>query len=159
MEVRRAKLSRYLRGLVFRCHLCTYTSASADNLRAHAAKHRRVKPYRCRLCYFDCARLGDLEAHLCAEHQVTGRYRSPLRRSLPAFSLILHFTTLQQSHSTRPQSSRPNDPSKLRAAVRAPCRFGALFTPSEVVLFAWRMAHRAGRSLSPKFCSRDMIAA
>lgn len=86
MEVRRAKLSRYLRGLVFRCHLCTYTSASADNLRAHAAKHRRVKPYRCRLCYFDCARLGDLEAHLCAEHQVTGRYRSPLRRSLPAFS-------------------------------------------------------------------------
>uniref|UniRef100_A0A3Q2XNG1 C2H2-type domain-containing protein n=2 Tax=Hippocampus comes TaxID=109280 RepID=A0A3Q2XNG1_HIPCM len=70
MEVRRAKLSRYLRGLVFRCHLCTYTSASADNLRSHAAKHQRLKPYRCRLCYFDCAGLGDLEAHLCAKHQV-----------------------------------------------------------------------------------------
>ncbi|XP_051923028.1 zinc finger protein 462-like [Hippocampus zosterae] len=70
MEVRRAKLSRYLRGLVFRCHLCTYTSADADNLRAHAAKHQRLKPYRCRLCYFDCAGLADLEAHLCAQHQV-----------------------------------------------------------------------------------------
>ncbi|XP_077376795.1 zinc finger protein 462-like isoform X2 [Festucalex cinctus] len=70
MEVRRPKLSRYLQGLVFRCHVCTYTSASADNLRLHAAKHECVKPYRCRLCYFDCAKLDDLEAHLCSKHQV-----------------------------------------------------------------------------------------
>ncbi|XP_061528340.1 zinc finger protein 462-like [Phycodurus eques] len=70
MEVRRPRLSRYLQGLVFRCHVCTYTSASADNLRSHVAKHERIKPYRCRLCYFDCARLADLEAHLCAKHQV-----------------------------------------------------------------------------------------
>ncbi|XP_049618944.1 zinc finger protein 462 isoform X3 [Syngnathus scovelli] len=70
MEVRRPKLSRYLQGLVFRCHVCTYASASADNLRSHSAKHQPVKPYRCRLCYFDCARLDELEAHLCAKHQV-----------------------------------------------------------------------------------------
>ncbi|XP_061673034.1 zinc finger protein 462-like isoform X2 [Syngnathoides biaculeatus] len=70
MEVRRPRLSRYLQGLVFRCHVCTYTSASADNLRSHVAKHEHIKPYQCRLCYFDCTRLADLEAHLCAKHQV-----------------------------------------------------------------------------------------
>ncbi|XP_057688682.1 zinc finger protein 462-like isoform X2 [Corythoichthys intestinalis] len=74
VEVRRPKLSRYLQGLVFRCHVCTYTSASADNLRSHAAKHARLNPYRCRLCYFDCTRLDQLEAHLCSMHQVMRNY-------------------------------------------------------------------------------------
>ncbi|XP_077570831.1 zinc finger protein 462-like isoform X1 [Stigmatopora nigra] len=74
VEVRRPKLSRYLRGLVFRCHLCTYTSASADNLRSHVARHQCLNPYRCRLCYFDCARLAQLEAHLCSKHQVMRNY-------------------------------------------------------------------------------------
>ncbi|KAM7391251.1 hypothetical protein PAMP_021951 [Pampus punctatissimus] len=70
IEVRRPKLSRYLQGIVFRCHKCTFTSASAENLRLHMTRHDDVKPYKCRLCYFDCAQLCDLEAHLCDKHQV-----------------------------------------------------------------------------------------
>ncbi|KAM7415806.1 hypothetical protein PAMA_018051 [Pampus argenteus] len=70
IEVRRPKLSRYLQGIVFRCHKCTFTSGSAENLRLHMTRHDDVKPYKCRLCYFDCAQLCDLEAHLCDKHQV-----------------------------------------------------------------------------------------
>ncbi|KAK9522265.1 hypothetical protein VZT92_018742 [Zoarces viviparus] len=69
IEVRRPKLSRYLKGVVFRCHKCTFSSGSADNLRLHMARHD-VKPYKCRLCYFDCTWLRDLEAHLSDKHQV-----------------------------------------------------------------------------------------
>ena len=70
IEVRRPKLSRYLKGIVFRCHQCTFTSGNASNLRTHALKHDNVRPYQCRLCYFDCTRLSELEAHLCDKHQV-----------------------------------------------------------------------------------------
>ncbi|XP_067471694.1 zinc finger protein 462-like [Thunnus thynnus] len=70
IEVRRPKLSRYLQGIVFRCHKCTFTSASAENLRLHMIRHDDIKPYKCRLCYFDCTQLCDLEAHLCDKHQV-----------------------------------------------------------------------------------------
>ncbi|XP_070821093.1 zinc finger protein 462-like [Chaetodon trifascialis] len=70
IEVRRPKLSRYLQGIVFRCHKCTFTSGSAENLRLHMMRHDDIKPYRCRLCYFDCALLSDLEAHLSDKHQV-----------------------------------------------------------------------------------------
>ncbi|KAM4745873.1 zinc finger protein 462-like isoform 1-T2 [Anableps anableps] len=70
IEVRRPKLSRYLQGIVFRCHRCTFTSSSAENLRLHMMRHNNVKPYKCRLCYFDCTRLADLEAHLSDKHQV-----------------------------------------------------------------------------------------
>ncbi|XP_054895145.1 zinc finger protein 462-like [Poeciliopsis prolifica] len=70
IEVRRPKLSRYLQGIVFRCHKCTFSSGSAENLRLHMMRHDDVKPYKCRLCYFDCARLTDLEAHLSDKHQV-----------------------------------------------------------------------------------------
>lgn len=70
IEVRRQKLSRYLQGIVFRCHKCTFTSGSAENLHFHMMKHDDIKPYKCRLCYFDCTRLSDLEAHLSDKHQV-----------------------------------------------------------------------------------------
>ncbi|XP_076587471.1 zinc finger protein 462-like [Chaetodon auriga] len=70
IEVRRPKLSRYLEGIVFRCHKCTFTSGSAENLHLHMTRHDDIKPYRCRLCYFDCALLSDLEAHLSDKHQV-----------------------------------------------------------------------------------------
>lgn len=70
IEVRRPKLSRYLEGFVFRCHKCTFSSGSADNLRLHLTKHDDVKPYECRLCYFDCTWLSELEAHLSDKHQV-----------------------------------------------------------------------------------------
>uniref|UniRef100_UPI0037E8666A zinc finger protein 462-like isoform X2 n=1 Tax=Semicossyphus pulcher TaxID=241346 RepID=UPI0037E8666A len=70
IEVRRPKLSRYLRGIVFRCHNCTFTSGNAENLRMHMMKHDDIKPYKCRLCFFDCTRLSDLEAHLSDKHQV-----------------------------------------------------------------------------------------
>ncbi|KAL6114756.1 uncharacterized protein ACO6RY_05444 [Pungitius sinensis] len=70
IEVQRPRLSRYLQGVVFRCHKCTFSCGGADNLRSHMARHDDVKPYRCRLCYFDCPRLSDLEAHLSDKHQV-----------------------------------------------------------------------------------------
>ncbi|KAM8885370.1 zinc finger protein 462-like isoform 1-T4 [Spinachia spinachia] len=70
VEVQRPRLSRYLQGVVFRCHKCTFSCGGADNLRSHMARHDDVKPYRCRLCYFDCTRLSDLEAHLSDKHQV-----------------------------------------------------------------------------------------
>ncbi|XP_071339742.1 zinc finger protein 462-like isoform X2 [Trachinotus anak] len=70
IEVRRPKLSRYLQGIVFRCHKCTFTSGSAENLRSHMRRHNDIKPFKCRLCYFDCILLSDLEAHLSDKHQV-----------------------------------------------------------------------------------------
>ncbi|XP_047448486.1 zinc finger protein 462-like isoform X2 [Mugil cephalus] len=70
IEVRRAKLSRYLQGIVFRCHKCTFTSGSNENLRLHMTRHDDIKPYKCRLCYFDCTQLSDLEGHLSDKHQV-----------------------------------------------------------------------------------------
>ncbi|XP_029294924.1 zinc finger protein 462-like isoform X2 [Cottoperca gobio] len=70
IEIRRSKLSRCLQGIVFRCHKCTFTSGSSENLRMHMTKHDDIKPYKCRLCYFDCTRLSDLEAHLSDKHQV-----------------------------------------------------------------------------------------
>ncbi|XP_029365766.1 zinc finger protein 462-like isoform X2 [Echeneis naucrates] len=70
IEVRRPKLSRYLQGIVFRCHKCTFTSGSAENLRLHTMRHDDIKPYKCRLCYFNCTQLSNLEAHLTDKHQV-----------------------------------------------------------------------------------------
>ncbi|KAK5909470.1 hypothetical protein CesoFtcFv8_003396 [Champsocephalus esox] len=70
IEVCRSKLSRCLQGIVFRCHKCTFTSGSAENLNLHMTRHDDIKPYKCRLCYFDCIQLSDLEAHLSDKHQV-----------------------------------------------------------------------------------------
>jgi len=85
IEVRRPKLSRYLEGFVFRCHKCTFSSGSADNLRLHLTKHDDVKPYECRLCYFDCTWLSELEAHLSDKHQVRICSPPPLSASLGSF--------------------------------------------------------------------------
>lgn len=72
IEVRRPRLSRYLQGLVFRCHKCTFTSSSDEKLHLHMLiKHDDIKPYKCRLCYFDFTQLSELEAHLCDKHQVS----------------------------------------------------------------------------------------
>lgn len=70
IELCRPQLSRYLQGLVHRCHKCTFTSSSAESLRLHMTKHDDTKPYKCRLCYFDCTQLSELEAHLSDKHQV-----------------------------------------------------------------------------------------
>uniref|UniRef100_A0AAV2MQU0 C2H2-type domain-containing protein n=1 Tax=Knipowitschia caucasica TaxID=637954 RepID=A0AAV2MQU0_KNICA len=75
MEVRRSKLSRYLQGVVFRCHKCTFSSGSADALHSHVAKHNDLKPFKCRLCYFDCSQMKDLEAHLWDKHQVVRNHQ------------------------------------------------------------------------------------
>uniref|UniRef100_A0A1A8NRM3 C2H2-type domain-containing protein n=1 Tax=Nothobranchius rachovii TaxID=451742 RepID=A0A1A8NRM3_9TELE len=71
VELNRPKLSRYLRGTVFRCHKCTFSSGGAETLRLHMLKHGGdIQPYRCRLCYFDCSQTAELEAHLSDKHQV-----------------------------------------------------------------------------------------
>uniref|UniRef100_A0A4W5MYZ5 Zinc finger protein 462 n=1 Tax=Hucho hucho TaxID=62062 RepID=A0A4W5MYZ5_9TELE len=74
IAVCRPRLSRYLQGLVFRCHKCTFTSSSDEKLHLHMlVKHDDIKPYKCRLCYFDFTQLSELEAHLCDKHQVSTR--------------------------------------------------------------------------------------
>uniref|UniRef100_A0A1A8MRK9 C2H2-type domain-containing protein n=1 Tax=Nothobranchius pienaari TaxID=704102 RepID=A0A1A8MRK9_9TELE len=71
VELNRPKLSRYLRGTVFRCHKCTFSSGGAETLRLHMLKHGGdIQPFRCRLCYFDCSQTAELEAHLSDKHQV-----------------------------------------------------------------------------------------
>ncbi|XP_024131126.1 zinc finger protein 462 [Oryzias melastigma] len=70
IEVHRPKLSRYLQGIVFRCHRCTFSCGSAKALHVHMMRHSDVKPFKCRLCYFDCTLLKDLEEHLSDKHQV-----------------------------------------------------------------------------------------
>ena len=93
IEVRRPKLSRYLEGIVFRCHKCTFSSGSAENLRLHMLRHNDVRPYKCRLCYFDCSRLSELEAHLSDKHQVRISLNSSVRGILLALrkQAVIHF--------------------------------------------------------------------
>lgn len=92
IEVRRPKLSRYLQGIVFRCHKCTFTSGSPENLRLHMTRHDDIKPYKCRLCYFDCTQLGDLEAHLSDKHQV--RMCSQTALCITGIPLCLNWSSL-----------------------------------------------------------------
>ncbi|KTG35034.1 hypothetical protein cypCar_00042426 [Cyprinus carpio] len=70
LEVSRSKLSRHLEGLVFRCHKCTFTCSSEQNLQQHIQKHEELKPYQCQLCYYDSKLLHELEIHLQQEHKV-----------------------------------------------------------------------------------------
>ncbi|XP_077418405.1 uncharacterized protein LOC144049384 isoform X2 [Vanacampus margaritifer] len=119
MEVRRPKLSRYLQGLVFRCHVCTYTSASADNLRLHAAKHECVKPYRCRLCYFDCAKLDHLEAHLCAKHQVMRNHELVGQVNLEQMEQVKLNERLEKEEEEQQRSS-PDNTEDLLSHVKEP---------------------------------------
>lgn len=70
LEVSRSKLSRHLEGVVFRCHKCTFTCSSEQNLQQHIQKHEELKPYQCQLCYYDSKQLHELEIHLREEHKV-----------------------------------------------------------------------------------------
>ncbi|XP_066501632.1 zinc finger protein 462 isoform X2 [Hoplias malabaricus] len=70
LEVSRSKLSRYLEGLVFRCHKCTFTCSSDESLQQHVHKHEELKPYQCQLCYYDTKHRQQLEKHLRDEHKV-----------------------------------------------------------------------------------------
>ncbi|XP_056586388.1 zinc finger protein 462 isoform X2 [Triplophysa dalaica] len=70
LEVSRSKLSRRLEGVVFRCHKCTFTCSSEQNLQQHVEKHEELKPYQCQLCYYDSKLLQELEIHLQHEHKV-----------------------------------------------------------------------------------------
>ncbi|XP_062867067.1 zinc finger protein 462 isoform X2 [Trichomycterus rosablanca] len=70
LEVSRSKLSRHLDGLIFRCHKCTFTCSSSENLQQHVSKHEEPKPYECCLCYYDSKHQQQLEEHLRHEHKV-----------------------------------------------------------------------------------------
>ncbi|XP_055488522.1 zinc finger protein 462 isoform X2 [Leucoraja erinacea] len=70
IEVCRSKLSRHLRGIVFRCDKCTFTSSSDETLQQHMEKHKEMKPYKCQLCYYESRIKEDLENHLQEEHKV-----------------------------------------------------------------------------------------
>ncbi|KAF3695504.1 Zinc finger protein 462 [Channa argus] len=96
IEVRRPKLSHYLQGIVFRCHKCTFTSSSAENLHLHMMRHNDVRPYRCRLCYFDCTHLSDLEGHLSDKHQVVRNHELVGQVSLDQLEATVDMTPVQK---------------------------------------------------------------
>ncbi|XP_052392532.1 zinc finger protein 462 isoform X1 [Carassius gibelio] len=88
LEVSRSKLSRHLEGLVFRCHKCTFTCASEQNLEQHIQKHQELKPYQCQLCYYDSRLLNELEMHLQQEHKVIRNFELVGRVNLDQLELM-----------------------------------------------------------------------
>uniref|UniRef100_A0A8C2HAS6 Zinc finger protein 462 n=1 Tax=Cyprinus carpio TaxID=7962 RepID=A0A8C2HAS6_CYPCA len=88
LEVSRSKLSRHLEGLVFRCHKCTFTCSSEQNLQQHIQKHEELKPYQCQLCYYDSKLLHELEIHLQQEHKVIRNFELVGRVNLDQLELM-----------------------------------------------------------------------
>ncbi|XP_037120872.1 zinc finger protein 462 isoform X2 [Syngnathus acus] len=87
LEVNRSKLSRHLRGVVFRCHKCTFTCSSDHALQLHLHKHE-LKPYRCQLCYYDSRRRSQLEEHLRLEHKVIRNFELMGRVNLDQLEMM-----------------------------------------------------------------------
>ncbi|XP_051533832.1 zinc finger protein 462-like isoform X1 [Myxocyprinus asiaticus] len=88
LEVSRSKLSRHLEGVVFRCHKCTFTCSSEQNLQQHIHKHEELKPYQCQLCYYDSKLLHELEIHLQQEHKVLRNFELVGRVNLDQLELM-----------------------------------------------------------------------
>lgn len=88
LEISRSKLSRHLEGLVFRCHKCTFTCSSEQNLQQHIQKHEELKPYQCQLCYYDSKLLHELETHLQDQHKVIRNYELVGRVNLDQLDLL-----------------------------------------------------------------------
>ncbi|XP_056146807.1 zinc finger protein 462 [Lampris incognitus] len=88
LEVNRSKLSRYLEGLVFRCHKCTFTCSSDQALQQHLQKHAELKPYQCQLCYYDSSRRSQLEEHLRLEHKVIRNFELMGRVNLDQLEMM-----------------------------------------------------------------------
>ncbi|XP_051962217.1 zinc finger protein 462-like isoform X1 [Xyrauchen texanus] len=88
LEVSRSKLSRHLEGVVFRCHKCTFTCSSEQNLQQHVQKHEELKPYQCQLCYYDSKLLHELEIHLQQEHKVLRNFELVGRVNLDQLELM-----------------------------------------------------------------------
>nr|XP_057907738.1 zinc finger protein 462 isoform X2 [Doryrhamphus excisus] len=88
LEVNRSKLSRHLQGLVFRCHMCTFTCSSEPALHLHLQKHVEVKPYQCQLCYYDSRRRSQLEEHLRLEHKVIRNFELMGRVNLDQLEMM-----------------------------------------------------------------------
>ncbi|XP_041884071.1 zinc finger protein 462 isoform X5 [Corvus kubaryi] len=74
IEVCRSKLSKYLKGVVFRCDKCTFTCSSDESLQQHIEKHNELKPYKCQLCYYETKHTEELDAHLRDEHKVSRNF-------------------------------------------------------------------------------------
>lgn len=109
IEVRRSKLSRYLENVVFRCHECTFTCGTKENLKSHMTRHNAVKPYKCRLCFFDCTELSDLEAHLSDKHQVVRNHELVGQVSLDQLEVNGDETTEMEEDSPLTSEPRNND--------------------------------------------------
>ncbi|KAM6901865.1 zinc finger protein 462 [Lycodopsis pacificus] len=88
LEVSRSKLSRHLQGLVFRCHKCTFTCSSDQNLQLHLQKHAEIKPYQCQLCYYDSSQRSQLEEHLRLEHKVIRNFELMGRVNLDQLEMV-----------------------------------------------------------------------
>uniref|UniRef100_A0A3P9K9T0 Zinc finger protein 462 n=1 Tax=Oryzias latipes TaxID=8090 RepID=A0A3P9K9T0_ORYLA len=88
LEFSRSKLSRHLRGLVFRCHKCTFTCSSDQALQLHLQKHEEIRPYKCQLCYYDSSRQSQVEEHLRTEHKVIRNFELMVRINLDMLEML-----------------------------------------------------------------------
>uniref|UniRef100_A0A8C2B5Z6 Zinc finger protein 462 n=1 Tax=Cyprinus carpio TaxID=7962 RepID=A0A8C2B5Z6_CYPCA len=141
VEVSRSKLSRHLEGLVFRCHKCTFTCSSEQNLQQHIQKHEELKPYQCQLCYYDSKLLHELEIHLQQEHKVIRNFELVGRVNLDQLELMKDKMTDTSSSEeeeervedqTVEEADEEEEESPSSSAVkRYPCEFcGRTFTLS-----------------------------
>nr|XP_040051082.1 zinc finger protein 462-like [Gasterosteus aculeatus aculeatus]XP_040051083.1 zinc finger protein 462-like [Gasterosteus aculeatus aculeatus] len=147
IEVRRPVLSRYLRGVVFRCHKCTFSCGGADKLRSHMARHDDVRPYRCRLCYFDCTRLSDLEAHLGDKHQVVRNHELVGQVSLDQLQAAVGRMPEEEPSSNLELRNDDSEDEETEGFV-TDCKEGLLETQAADVL-------RGGRTPQTEEASRE----
>ncbi|XP_052444516.1 zinc finger protein 462 isoform X3 [Carassius gibelio] len=111
LEVSRSKLSRHLEGLVYRCHKCTFTCSSEQNLEQHIQKHQELKPYQCQLCYYDSRLLNELEMHLQQEHKVIRNLELVGRVNLDQLELMKDTSS---SEEEREEEQTPEEGEELR---------------------------------------------
>uniref|UniRef100_A0A672LB70 Zinc finger protein 462 n=1 Tax=Sinocyclocheilus grahami TaxID=75366 RepID=A0A672LB70_SINGR len=134
LEVSRSKLSRHLKGLVFRCHKCTFTCSSEPNLQQHIQKHEELKPYQCQLCYYDSKLLHELEIHLHQEHKVIRNFELVGRVNLDQLELMKDKTkdvsSSEEEERGEDETEEEEEESPSGSGVkRYPCEFcGRTFT-------------------------------
>ncbi|XP_061655991.1 zinc finger protein 462 isoform X2 [Phyllopteryx taeniolatus] len=117
LEVNRSKLSRHLRGVVFRCHKCTFTCSNDDALQLHLHKHAELKPYSCQLCYYDSSRRSQLEEHLRLEHKVIRNFELMGRVNLDQLDMKENSSSDEEQHERQQQDEEQEEGDLMEMAV------------------------------------------
>ncbi|KAM9251477.1 zinc finger protein 462-like [Cariama cristata] len=136
IEVCRSKLSKYLQGVVFRCHKCTFTCSSDESLQQHIEKHNELKPYKCQLCYYETKHTEELDTHLRDEHKVSRNFELVGRVNLDQLEQMKEKTESSSSDEEEKELSHKTEeresmmyPDNGASEKRFPCEFcGRSFT-------------------------------